>query len=367
MERSGQANLRLGNSRIGKWNPAGTISWNLGEAKPRSVRSRVLLVIINLIAVVSLIWTFHDAHLSELLDDLKTLDWPWMTLAVTSAVGVFLWQALRWLLILRPVAPIGFWETARALYVGLFANEVLPLRAGELIRCYLIARRPELPLSVSLTSVLIERVFDGIWLCLALALVLAYIPLTGSLRFLVDGAYVLAGLVIVLAIILGLAMFRRHKARAIFSGGGWHRQLRILVDDLEAIGHSHFLLQAFLQSLPLLLLQTVPVFASIRGYGFDLSLGTAFALMVIIRTGSAIPQAPGNLGIFQFLAKETLQRVFSVAPDEAARFSLVLWGVVTIPLVISGLFALWVTDVKLGELHLAARHAKRAHTARRAV
>jgi len=43
-----------------------------------------------------------------------------------------------------------------------------------------------------------------------------------------------------------------------------------------------------------------------------------------------------KLGLFQLLTKEALQRMFHVAPAEAARFSLVLWGTVTIPLLIAG-------------------------------
>jgi uncharacterized protein (TIRG00374 family) len=327
----------------------------LAEKKSRSIRKRALLVVINALSIASLVWALRDSHLSELRDDVATLSWWWVGAAVASDAGVYLWQSMRWRILLRPVERVGFWETVRAVYVGLFANEVLPFRAGEVLRCYLLSKRSQLPLSVSLTSALLERVFDGIWLCLCMFLVLRYVPIPRGLRYLVDGGYVLAIVVLGAALLLSFALFRRHHARAALSGGAWRRQFQVLIDDLEIIGHSRYLLLSFVQSLPYLLLQVIPIFAAFRAYGFDLPWGAAFALMVILRMGAVAPQAPGNLGLFQFLARECLEKMFNVVPDEAARFSLVLWGLVTLPLLAGGMIAMAVTGLKLGELQEAAR------------
>ena len=319
------------------------------------IRTRVLLVATNLLSIACLIWALRDAHLSELKDDLATMNWWWVALAVAAGLSVYLWQALRWRLVLRPVLRLGFWQTVNAIYVGLFANEVLPFRAGEVLRCYLLAEGTELPFSVSLTSALIERIFDGLWLFVCVFAVLHYIPLPPHMGFLLDGAYVLGAVLLVIALVLSVVMFRRHKVHAAPTDTPFQRQLHVLADDLEIMGHSRYLSMAFLQSLPYLLLQVIPVYASFRGYGFDLSLGTAFALMVILRLGAAVPGAPGNLGLFQFLARESLEKVFNVVPAEAARFSLVLWGIVTLPLLVAGLVALWMRGLKFGEIHQAAR------------
>ena len=319
------------------------------------MRKRALLVVIYGLSIASLVWALRDSHLSELRDDVATLSWWWVAAAVAAGISVYLWQAMRWQILLRPVERIGFWETVRAVYVGLFTSEVLPLRAGEVLRCYLLSSRTRLPLSVSLTSVALERIFDGIWLCLCMFLVLLYVPIPRGLRYLVDGGYFLAIVVVGAALVFSFALFRRHHARAAFSGSRWRRQFQVLIDDLEIIGHSRYLLLSFLQSLPYLLLQAIPIFAAFRAYGFDLPWGAAFALMVILRMGAVLPQAPGNLGLFQFLARECLEKIFNVVPDEAARFSLVLWGLITLPLLAGGVIAMAVTGSKLGELQEAAR------------
>jgi uncharacterized membrane protein YbhN (UPF0104 family) len=330
----------------------------LGEKESGKTRSRVVLIVTNIISIGCLIWSLRGVRLGALLDDLATMNWWWVALAVVADIAVYCWHAWRWSLLLHPIEPVSFWHTVRAIYVGLFANEVLPFRAGEVLRCYLISRWTALPFSVSLSSALIERLFDGIWLCLCLMVTLRLVRQPGHMRLLVGSEYLLASLVLVGVGLLGVAMFRRHHAQAMLDGGSWKRHLRVLIDDLSLIGHSKYLYLAFVQSLPYLLLQVIPIYASFRGYGFDdLALVDAFALMVILRLGSVVPQAPGNLGLFQVLAAESLIKIFNVVPDQAHRFAQVLWGIVTLPLLIGGVVALSVTGARIGELRRAA-HAE---------
>ncbi len=331
----------------------------MGEEKPSGTRSRILLVLVNLISIFFLVWSLRDVKLAALWDDLATMNWWWVAVAVIADIGVYSWQAWRWSLLLHPVEPVSFWQTVRAIYVGLFANEVLPFRAGEVVRCYLVSRWTQLPFSVSLSSALIERIFDGIWLCMCFMLTLRMIPIPRHMGWLIKGGYVLGAFVLAATMLLALAMFRRQQTRAALAGGPpgktWRKHVRVLIDDLSLIGHSRYLYFAFFQSLPYLLLQVIPIYAAFNGYGFDtLEMKDAFALMVILRMGSVVPQAPGNLGLFQFLTKESLVRIYHVVPVEAERFSLVLWGIVTVPLLIGGLAALSVTGARIGELRRAA-------------
>lgn len=319
----------------------------------------MVLVLINLLSIGALIWTLRDARLSDFKDDLASMDWRWVALAVVALLGVYLLYAIRWNLVLRPVVRIGFWQTVRAVFVGLFGNELLPLKAGEVLRCYLLSARTELPFSVSLSSVLIERIFDGIWLAVGLFLTLHFIHFPGRFRYLVDGEWVLFITVLAGAALLATAMFRRHWQVPPFrSVSGWRRQLNILLEDLGLIGHSRYLYLAFLQSLPALLFQTIPVWAAFKGYGFDLSILDAFALMIVLRAAASLPQAPANIGVFQLLTREVLIRIFGVFPADASRFSIVLWGIMTLPLIVGGLIAVWAEEADVIELRRAAkRHA----------
>src|SRR6202050_5731406 len=165
------------------------------------------------------------------------MDWKWVALAVVADIGIYFLQGFRWSLLLRPVEPVGFWRPVRATFIGLFANEVLPLRAGEVLRCYLLSTWTSLPLSVSLSSALIERIFDGIWLILCLLLSLRLVPLPRQFRYLVDGSWLLGTIVLGGAVLLGIAMFRSGRKPAqgpvvppvLGLRGGWRGNLSVLM------------------------------------------------------------------------------------------------------------------------------------------
>ncbi|MBI4877848.1 MAG: flippase-like domain-containing protein [Acidobacteria bacterium] len=316
----------------------------------RWLSRRTLILVSNLVSIACLIWVLHDMDLASLIEDIKSMHWGWVALAVASDIFVYVWQGYRWSLLLNPVAPTPVWQSVRAIYVGLFANEVLPLRSGEVIRCYLQARWSKLPFTVALSSAVIERIFDGLWLVGLLFVTTRYVKLP---QFLVDGAALLAGILAAAAVVLAVVMFHKHRAHAAMAGNRFLRNIRVLVDDLHLIGNSRQFYLAGIASLPYLLLQVVPIYALVRGYGLEITLGGAFVLMVILRLGTVVPQAPGNLGTFQALMVLGLH-LFGIETGLAKRFSIVLWGAITLPLLIAGFIALAITEFKIGELRREA-------------
>jgi uncharacterized membrane protein YbhN (UPF0104 family) len=255
---------------------------------------------------------------------------------------------------LAPVAKLPALSAARAVFVGLFASEVFPVRAGEVIRCYLVTRWTKLPFSVSLASILIERLFDGVLMWVGIQYALRSVKVPTNIQLAADG---LGVIVLVGIAVLGLALFRPKLKHERMPGDGWAKRWFVLQEDLALIGHSWYLWAALLATVPYLLLQVVPVYVLFREYNFDLSFATALALMMLIRLAAALPQAPATLGLFQLLVREFLELGFGIMPDEAARFSLVLWAVIKIPILIGGAIGVAVTGTKISELTKAAQDA----------
>jgi len=255
----------------------------------------------------------------------------------------------------------------RAIYVGLFANEVLPLRAGELIRCFLQARWSEIPISVTLASALIERIFDGVLLVVGLFFSIDYVrhfPLNrGQARaigILTDGSIFLTALILICGALLAVAMFWREQALDALLDARMFSWVHVFIEDLHRIGHSRYLYFAGLVSIVHLLMQVLPIYALMQAYGLDeASWARAAALMVLVRLASVVPQAPGNVGLFQVISTLGLT-LFGVQQPEARRFTLILWGVVTLPLLFAGFVAMVVTGAKMGEIQREARAEMRA-------
>jgi len=324
------------------------------SGQKRKPHRRVLIALTYLVSIACLWWVLHDINWREFGQNVRVIKWHWVAVAVIADVAVYFVQGWRWSILLTPVERIPVRRSVRAIYVGLFANEVLPFRTGEVIRCYLQARWSSLPFSVTLSSALIERIFDGLWLGLGLLVVVNVVK--GIPQIIIDGAVVLAIVVGVAAGAVAFAMFYRKLAHAAFaSESKLHRHIRVLIEDLHLMGHSRHLPLAALATLPYLALQIVPIYTMMWAYDFaDTSWGVATVLMIVLRLGSAVPQAPGNVGAFQYFAVIVLARVFGYDQAFAKEFSVVLWAVVTLPLLIVGFIALAITGSKLGELSRSA-------------
>lgn len=316
-----------------------------------------IVVLTNLLSLGALVWTLRDADLGRLRVDLAALNWWWVAGAIATQLSAYCFHGLRWKLLLAPVARFPFRQAVRAVFVGLFASELLPFRGGEVLRCYLASRWTGLAFSVSLTSVVIERVFDGALMWAALRFLLDTDRFPASFRYLNDGlgVAVAAGV-----IVIAVALFAPEPENITIPAGGWRRRFWILRRDLAHIGHSGTLWAAFSMTFPYLLLQAVPIWVLSSGYGFDLPASAAISLMLLLRLAAAVPQAPATLGLFQLVTKDFLQYGYAIPADEAARYSLLLWAAIKLPLIIAGAVALSVTEAKLGELTNAAEDQARS-------
>jgi uncharacterized protein (TIRG00374 family) len=331
------------------------------------LRSRIFLLVTILISLACLGWALHGVSWTELWEEIRELDWRWVAVGVVTQVLAYVIQGWRWSLMLRPVGRASTPTTSRAIFVGLFANEVLPLRAGELIRCFLLTRWSQIPISVTLASALIERIFDGLMLMAGLVFSFQYLrhfPLSRGqarvLSILTDSSIFLGVLILICGALLAFAMYWREQALDALLDARIFSWAHVFIEDLHRIGHSRYLYLSGLVSVLHLLMQVVPIYAVMRAYQLDEgSWKGAAALMVLLRLGSAAPQAPGNVGLFQLLSTLGLT-LFGVQAAMARRFTLILWGVVTLPLVIVGFIDVVVTGAKIGEMHREAQAEMRA-------
>ena len=321
--------------------------------------SWLIIITTNLLSLVCLVWVLTGAHLNQIWSEVQHLRPGWVGAAVLADVCVYLLHAWRWKLLLRPILRVPFLYCFEAIYVGLFANEVLPLRAGELIRCFLLSRETTVPLSVSFASALIERIFDGVWLmtCFFICLRWGRLP-----SVLLRGGYVLGVLIIICSAILGMAMYARKQSLGMLFGWQWPKWFDTLIQDLHLIGHSRYLYYSFFVSGLYLVAQIVPIYMVVQASRLDVKWTASFTMMVLLRLSSIVPQAPGNLGSFQWVAAHTLM-MFGLVTPHAKRFSLILWAVVTFPLIVIGAIALAITGINMTHLHKEAASAAQKNRA----
>ena len=189
----------------------------------------------------------HGYPLDELLPSIRSLDWKWVVLAVLTDVCVYVVHGWRWSTLLSPVVRLGLWTTVQAIYIGLFANEVLPLRVGEVIRCYLLAHWNNLRLSLGLASAAVERIIDGIWILVAFLITAGFVQaLPRDLTLFVQ---ILGGLVILATAGLLWIVSRKHHAHPVLHESRRAAITRHVVEGLQLMGNLKTLSLTVLLSL----------------------------------------------------------------------------------------------------------------------
>ncbi len=300
-----------------------------------------------------LVWVLHSYRIGDLIPQLRQLEWQWVALGVALDLSVYFCHAWRWILLFRPVDRLPFWRTVQAIYIGLFANEVLPLRVGELIRCYLVAHWNDELLSVVFASAGIERLLDGMWM--VVSFIVAAQHLKGIPGWLTDTVRILEVGVIAGAALMIYVMAHKSHAHAMVKESRWAVTLRHVVEGLHTMGNWRTMAAVAPVSFLYLLLQVFSYWALMKGFQLDLSAWDATAVLAIVRLGTVVPNAPGNIGLINAACLIALHNVFGVERNDAATFSIVLFLALTAPLLAGGAIATALTGLNLGEIHHRAR------------
>jgi len=291
-------------------------------------------------------------NLSEIWEPLKSARYWWLL----PGVGVYftgVWvRSWRWHYLLRPIKPVSTRKMFPIVAIGYMGNNIYPARAGEVLRAVVLKRKEEIPISASLATVIVERIFDGV---VMLGFVFLNLPelatLTGTSGFIGNiqtlalwgaGAFLGALLIFILA-----AMFPvpAEKMIARLTGMFLPEKIRERVRDiigkflsgLESLRSPREALMVLLTSIVIWLLETGKYWFVMQAFDFQVSF---FALMLmngIVNLATTIPSAPGYIGTFDAPGIAVLS-AFGVDQGIAAGYTLLLHAALWLPITILGAY-----------------------------
>jgi uncharacterized membrane protein YbhN (UPF0104 family) len=122
-----------------------------------------------------------------------------------------------------------------------------------------------------------------------------------------------------------------------------HRSLARMVshvaEGIGRIGLSRDSIASLLISPLILVFQGIALWIMMLAYGFPLSIWVGIAVFLIVHLGTALPNAPSNIGTYQFFCVVGLT-LFGIEKSAAVGFSFVAFFLLTLPLWILGLLAI---------------------------
>ncbi|MEJ2511448.1 MAG: lysylphosphatidylglycerol synthase transmembrane domain-containing protein [Anaerolineales bacterium] len=326
------------------------------------------------ISAFFLYWVLKDIEYSTLWQ--KTLEANyWLILPGVGAYFIGLWvRAWRWHYLLRPVKPISTRKMFPIVAMGYAGNNIFPARAGEVLRAVVLKNKEDVPISASLATIIVERVYDGVVMLAFIFVNLAELSrlteeITLFRSFSIQDVAVWGSVLFfgVLVVFLLAAMFPRPTEKII----RWlverlvpqrfrERTLQIAVRFLGGLASLRSPVEAlmvFFTSVVIWLLETVKYWFVMQAFRFSVSF---FALMLmngVVNLATTIPSAPGYLGTFDLPGIKILE-AHGIGAETAASYTFVLHFALWFPVTLLGLYYMWREGIKWGKVTAMEKNIK---------
>ena len=146
-----------------------------------------------LVSVIFMWIALQGLKLDEVWGYMVSANYVWIIPGVLVYFLAVVARTWRWDYMLRPLKHVSLMRLFPVVVIGYMGNNVYPLRAGEILRSFVLREREEIPMSASLATVVVERVFDGLVMLMFVFVALPFTPIPGddgAIRALVIGASV---------------------------------------------------------------------------------------------------------------------------------------------------------------------------------
>jgi uncharacterized protein (TIRG00374 family) len=313
--------------------------------------------------------TLRGKDLSRIAAEVMRADYRWLWPYLAILLGIHVVRTIRWGILLEPVAKIPFSRLNAVSAVGFMALVILPFRLGEFARPYLIAERPRIRVSAALSSVVVERVADGLFTAVLLIVTLLAVPegTRGLHAFRVAGVVVFVAFASLLAFLVlayknrGMAVRLTHRLLDPLSPRAAERAAGMMdafIHGLRLVPSRRkvalfFLLTAFYWAVNGWGIQ---LFA--RSFGFHLGLVDAYTVLGVLVVGVMIPAGPGMVGTFQAAVAGGLSLFAPHDGERALAFANVLWAVQLAQMAVLGFAFLFSRHIRIARIFEAPREVE---------
>jgi len=311
----------------------------------------------------------RDAPFAEVARVIAQANWVLLLgLSIPAYVLVVYLRALRWKELTAPIHAYSTGQLFRATAVGFMANNIFPLRMGEVIRSWYLAREGGGSRASVFGTVILERVIDMVTVIAMAFGVLALIGagdggmIARSAFLLVPVAVAPAAALILLEVAPGPTIALAVRIVRPFSrriSEFLEYTLQRFSEGLGALRSGHRLLRvAFYTILIWLVASTIPLLAAFASVGvafgstFD-TVAAAWVAQAAIGMAVALPSAPGFFGPYHYACKVALEH-FGISPETAIALGTLIHAVFWLSLTALGLAVLRVRHTPLAVIDAAA-------------
>ncbi len=308
---------------------------------------QVIVAISIFISGGFLVIAFQNLHLAEVVDIISSLNIAWLIVGALwyfVAVGVI---TLRWQFLLNSVQHISLPRLMPLVMIGYMGNNVYPFRSGEALRIFLLWRNHRVQPVQATTTVLIERVFDGIVMLTFIILPLLAIDVQSNLIRQV-AIFAAPLFIVALSVFLGLAarpdalrwlvqqLYKLLPERLATLLNGVSEGI---IDGLEGLRSPIQLAGAVISSYTTWAIEASVYWIVSFAFDFEISYSVALLVVGTVNLAGLIPASPGQLGVFEFFTSTVLIAI-GIPEVSALSYALIVHVVIWLPVTLVGFYFL---------------------------
>ena len=315
------------------------------------MRPRLRTVVIFLLTLALLAFFLRDANPAAMWAETRRAD-PWLLLgALASIMLTYVLRAWRWQSLLAPIGPTHYGVALRTTIIGFAASAVLPARAGEILRPYLLAKREGMSATAVFATIILERLLDLATVLLLFAFFVFTVPpgvlatdgaQWSDVKFwgAVSAAASVFGLFVLFALAghperLGRAALRVERVLPEALARKVANLVETFAQGLAVMRRPGRLIAALAQSVPLWLSIAAGIWLTSQAFHITFPFVASFLVTTLLVVGVAVP-TPGAIGGFH-AAYHIAVTVFFAAPDDRAKSAaIVLHAISFLPVTLVG-------------------------------
>lgn len=303
-------------------------------------------------------WFFRGIDLAEVWRATRTAQWGWIVAAVAVTIQTYVLRAWRWRILLAPIGHASFRAAFRTTVIGFAANLLLPARAGEVLRPYLLSRTEPIGAASGFATIVVERLFDLVTVLLLFGFAMWFSGVDVGPNVARAGGLAAVGAV---ATLLVLAILAGHPERLgqwadvlasrlpVRIGGLVGQLVRTLAAGLGVLRSPGHFAWAMVWSVPLWLSIALGIVFTSWAFGLAIPFVGSFLVVGFLTVGVMAP-TPGAAGGFHGAYMIAMRQFFG-APDSVAGAAAIVLHLVSFgPVTLLGLFYMWQDGLTLGRL-----------------
>lgn len=274
-----------------------------------------------------------------LIKTVSTIGTTTIVSCVVLYLSTFIFRAYRWKIMVGKFSDTSIFTLTRSVVIGFAANNLLPLRLGEIVRAWTISKDTGVPATISLSSVLVEKVIDAITIVSLMLLGNYYINSINQNQSQILN-FVAIGFFLVL-LVMFVVLFFENKLTLLWLTISKNIPDKIQKLPLEILESFKFFktkksVNVILLSIFIWLIEAAVFILIIRASGVEQAIPYGLFTLGTVNLSILVPAAPGYIGVFQ---AGTLAGLLGSSANQtsALAIAIVIHAIQFVPITIAGL------------------------------